>query len=329
MGIGALGEMSCRTHSSLYVLMFVVLQGKAFISICPCPERDDRSHVLFPLFSCAARSSGGTTRSLDFDYATAPPAHTVPLPGGSDTDHISFDGYEASISKSERARSWTINPHIGRGPGLASPPSRDHEQSSTTDLGLHGSSDLPSSPTSIVTKDAQIALLVAHYKTHGDWPSIGYKDPKTSLSLGVFLDRVIERQVVLTQSQRELLLAADPDVFGVKFSIKRAAMKARHIALSKDDKVARLADYYYNHGSWPAMSFKDPETGVALGAFLRKVIDGEVSLTAAQRIKLHAADPELFDAVAPDSVGSGHSASEPIDMEAMDLLLKYVMQRLV
>ena len=65
--------------------------------------------------------------------------------------------------------------------------------------------------------------------------------------------------------------------------------------LSKDDKVARLVEYYGAHGRWPAMEYKDAYSGVELGLFLDLIKQRHVSLTGAQRAVFITMDPRIFD----------------------------------
>jgi len=170
-------------------------------------------------------------------------------------------------------------------------------------------------PPKAMSKDDQIALLVAYHQQNGTWPASSYKDAETSAALGSFLDKAISRQIHLTDDQKAQLLEVDPNVFG---RVKKAPAKGSLPApaststttstltsttpskpspkklLSKDTHVELLVSYYQKHGSWPAFGYKDPETRASLGLFLNRAISRQVSLTDDQRAKLSALDPDLF-----------------------------------
>ena len=71
------------------------------------------------------------------------------------------------------------------------------------------------------------------------------------------------------------------------------ASKDPHM-ISKDEKIARLIDYYREHQSWPSFTYRDPETGAALGAFLDLAIVRQVRLTREQRAALQEVDSNVF-----------------------------------
>jgi len=288
--------------------------------------------LLLLLYLCRSPGDavGGSWRDFDgaLPHSRIPTAASVMAATTSreiDSDSIVFDGHEASLSQSERPGSWTVNPHLLQGEDLLISGVNDPKSAII---------DWPhfSSPTHC--KELQISLLVAYHKRHGDWPCISYHDPHTGSPLGVFLDRVIDRSISLTERQREVLLARDPDVFGVNYQLHRAAHKAKNMLMTKEEKLTRLMVYHEHHHTWPSVSYKDPESGVSLGVFLEDVRQGMVSLTETQRALLHAEDPKLFHHTksARTSAGAfcgGIGNGKAGETDAMDLLLNSVICNLV
>jgi len=184
-------------------------------------------------------------------------------------------------------------------------------------IGSHSSPSTTSAPPikakarATLTKDDKVALLVAYHQKHGSWPSKSYRDPETSAALGSFLDKAISRQLHLSKAQRAKLLDVDANVFGKVKKREAAPIVAtasmseipappnpnsipREISSSKDDQIALLLAYHAKNGKWPPVAYKDPVTALPLGSFLDHAISRQVSLTEAQRAKLVAMDPSLF-----------------------------------
>jgi len=150
------------------------------------------------------------------------------------------------------------------------------------------------------TKDEKLALLLAYHRVHKHWPMKTYKDPATGVELGAFWRSVVKQQETLNTGQMALVLGRDPKAF----ESKRLRRQKAHLHpyssscgkahVSRDEKIAQLVKYREQYGKFPKIGYKDPETGVPLGAFYASVVDSTIKLTDEQRARLLEADPSII-----------------------------------